>query len=130
MSATIKGCLVQLHCYVSGGFTFSHVCLRCCKETRGKRRRLDNAVAGTSKIQSFFVTTTAAEDTNSEGNPENSNVDVVGVAPPVPAPDDEAAAELAVAEQAPRGPVVQELYLTLDNRRIALSFSGAHGQAN
>ena len=42
---------------------------------------------------------------------------MVDVAPPVglPAPEDEAAAELAAAEPAPRGPVVQELYLTLDN---------------
>ena len=84
-------------------------------------------------MQSFFVTTTAAKDDNSEGNPGNSNVvDAVDVAPPVPAPDvappvpapdvappvpapDEAASEPAAAEPAPRGPVVQELYLTLDN---------------
>ena len=72
-------------------------------------------MAGTSKIQSFFVTTTAAKDENSEGNPGNSNVDAVDVAPPVPAPEDEAASEPAAAEPAPRGPVVQELYLTLDN---------------
>ena len=33
-------------------------------------------------------------------------------------PEDEAAAELAAAEPAPRGPVVQELYLTLDNPTV------------
>ena len=35
---------------------------------REKKRRLDNAVAGTSKSQSFFETTTADEDETSEGN--------------------------------------------------------------
>ena len=53
---------------------------------RGKKRRLDNVVAGTSKIQSFFVTTTAGEDETCEGNPGNSNGDVFDVAPPVPPP--------------------------------------------
>ena len=42
------------------------VCLRCCKKKRVKKRRLDNAVAGVSKILSFFVTTTAGEDETSE----------------------------------------------------------------
>ena len=72
-------------------------------------------MAGTSKIQSFFVNTTAAKDDNSEGNPGNSNADAVDVAPPVPTPEYEAASEPAASEPAPRGPVVQELYLTLDN---------------
>ena len=36
---------------------------------REKKRRLDNAVAGTSKSQSFIETTTADEDETSEGNP-------------------------------------------------------------
>ncbi len=34
---------------------------------REKKRRLDNAVADTSKSQSFFETTTADEDETSEG---------------------------------------------------------------
>ena len=53
----------------------------------------------------FFVTTTAGEDETSEGNPGNSNGDAVDVAPPVPASEDESAAELAAADSAPRGPV-------------------------
>ena len=84
-------------------------------------------MAGTSKILSFFVTTTASEDETSEGNPENSKRDAVDVAPSVPAPEDEAAAEpttaepttaepttaeptseAATAEAARRGPVVHE----------------------
>ena len=87
-------------------------------------------VAGTSKIRSFCVTTTASEDETSEGNPENSKRDAVDVAPSAPAPEDEAAAEPApendaaaepttmeptTAEPARRGPVVQELDLTLEN---------------
>ena len=63
------------------------------KKDREKKRRLDNAVAGTSKIRSFFVTITAGEDETSEGNPENSKRDAVDVALSVPAPEDEAAAE-------------------------------------
>ena len=80
-----------------------------------KKRRLDNAVADTGKIRSFFVTTTAGEDETFEGNPENSKRDAVDVAPSVPAPEDEAAAEPATPEPARRGPVVRELELTLDN---------------
>ena len=82
-------------------------------------------MAGTSKIRSFFVTTTSSEDETPEGNPENSKRDAVAVAPSEPAPEDEAAAEPATAEPktaeqttaepARRGPVVQELDLTLDN---------------
>ena len=64
----------------------------CCKK-RVKKRRLDNAVADTGKIRSFFVTTTAGEDETFEGNPENSKRDAVDVAPSVPAPEDEAAAD-------------------------------------
>ena len=60
------------------------------KKTRGKKRRLDNAVVGTSKSQNFFVTTTAGEDETSEANPRNSSGDAVDVAPPVPVPEDEA----------------------------------------
>ena len=93
------------------------------------------------KSGAFFVTTTAGEDETSEGNPENSKRDAVDVAPTVPAPENETAAEPATAEPATaepataeptmsepttteltmpeptrRGPVVQELYdLTLDN---------------
>ena len=62
----------------------------------------------------------AGEDETSEGNPGNSNSDVVDVAPPVPVPEDESAAETAAAEPAPRGPVVQELDLTLDNALFQL----------
>ena len=93
---------------------------------------MDNVVAGKSKIRSFFVTTTAGEVETSEGNPENSKRDAVDVelAPSAPAPDDEAAAEPTpeneaaaepttmeptTAETARRGPVVQELDLTLEN---------------
>ena len=81
---------------------------------REKKRRLDNAVTGTSKIQSCFETTTAGEDEPFEGNPANSNVDAVDVTPPVPAPEDEAAAQPPTAERA-RGPVDQALYMMLDN---------------
>ena len=112
---------------------------------REKKRRLDNAVAGTSKIRRF----TAGED--------DSKRDAVDVAPSVPAHEDEPAAEPspgnkaaavpttvtvepatvepataepttaepttaepttaepATAEPARRGPVDQELDLTLDN---------------
>ena len=47
----------------------------------------------------------------------NWNGDAVDVAHPVPAPDDETAAEPASAEPAQRGSVVQELgqAITLDN---------------
>ena len=55
-------------------------------------------MAGTSKIRCIFVTTTASEDETSEGNPENSKRDAVDVAPSVPAPEDEAAAEPTTAE--------------------------------
>ena len=87
-------------------------------------------MAGTSKIRSFCVTTTASDDETSEGHPENSKRDAVDVAPSAPAPEDEAAAEPApeneaaaepttmeptTAEPARRGPVGQELDLTLDN---------------
>ena len=57
---------------------------------REKNRPLDNAVAGTSKIRSIFVTTTAGEDETSEGNPGNRKSDAVDVTPSVPAPEDEA----------------------------------------
>ena len=97
------------------------------------------------KSGAFFVTTTAGEDETSEGNPENSKRDAVDVAPSVPAPEDDAAAKTApeneaaaepataepataepttaepttaepkAAEPARRGPVDQELDLTLDN---------------
>ena len=91
---------------------------------------MDNVVAGKSKIRSFCVTTTAGEDDTSDGNPESSKRDAVDVAPSAPAPEDEAAAEPAheneaaaepttmeptTAEPARRGPVVQELGLTLEN---------------
>ena len=45
------------------------------QKKREKKRRLDNAVADTSKIQSFFVTTAAGEDETSESSPENSKGD-------------------------------------------------------
>ena len=64
-------------------------------------------MAGTSKIEIFFITTTAGEDETQRPNQEIA-VDVVDVAPPLPAPEDESAAETAAAEPAP-GPVVQEL---------------------
>ena len=82
---------------------------------RVKKHRLDNTVADTSKIRSFFVTTTAGEDGTFEGNPENSKRDAVDVAQSVPAPEDEAAAEPATAEPTRRLPVVQELYMAVDN---------------
>ena len=75
-------CLLQLkfvlHCYVSAGLTSAPLglCLRCCKKTRGKKRRLDNAVAGMSHRP------TAGEGETSEGNLGNSNGDAVDVAPP------------------------------------------------
>ena len=47
------------------------------------------------------VKSTAGEDETCEGNPGNSNGDAFDVAPPVPAPEDESAAETAAAEPAP-----------------------------
>ena len=87
---------------------------------RENKCRLDNVVSGTSKIRSLCVTTAAGEDETSEGNPENGKRDAVDVAPSVPAPENEAAVEptttaSVTAEQEHRGPVVQELDLTLDN---------------
>ena len=82
---------------------------------REKMRRLDNAVGGTSKIQTFFETPKPGEVETSEGNPGNSNGDAVDVAPLVPAPEDEEAAEQAAAKTSPHGPVVQELDMMLDN---------------
>ena len=71
-------------------------------------------MAGTSNIRSFCVTTTAGKDETSAGNPENSKRDAVDVAPSVPAPEDEAAAEPTTmepttTESARRGMVVHEL---------------------
>ena len=92
--------------------------------------------AASSKIRGFFVTTTAGEDETSEGNPENSKRDAVDVAPSVPAPEDEAAAEPTTteptttepttAEPARCGPVVRELVLTLDNPTDPRSLSTGH----
>ncbi len=65
-------------------------------------------MASTSKIQSFFVTTTAGKVETSDGNPGHSNHDAVDVASPVPASEDEAATEPATAEPAPRGPAVHD----------------------
>ena len=47
------------------------------------------------------VKSTAGEDETCEENPGNSNGDAFDVAPPVPAPGDESAAETAAAEPAP-----------------------------
>ena len=96
---------------VPAGVTFSPVCLRCCKNTR-KNRRLDNAVAGTSNFYNpeLFVTTTAGEDETSEANPLNRNGDAFDVASRY-----QAVAELAAAEPATRGSVVQEYTCPLDN---------------
>ena len=44
-----------------------------------------------ARIKELFVTTTAGVDETTEGNPGNRNGDTVEVAPPVPAPEDEAA---------------------------------------
>ena len=51
------------------------------QKNREKKRRLDNAVAGTSEIHSFFVTTTASEDETFKDNLGNSNGDAIDVAP-------------------------------------------------
>ena len=125
MYATINVCSVQLHCDVSVGFTSVPVCLRCYKK-RGKKRRLDNAVAGTSKILSFFVTTTAGEDETCEGNPGNSNSHAFDVAPPVPAPERRIGggnSSGGTSTRTPPGPILQELglYLTVDNQCPRLS---------
>ena len=64
-------------------------------------------MAGTSKIQRFFVTTTAGADETPRAIQE-IEVAAVDVAPPLPAPEDESAAETAAAESAP-GPVVLKL---------------------
>ena len=104
---------------------------------KNERRSVDWTVRWPTLVTSgaFFLTTMAGEDETSECNPENTQRDAVDVAPSVPAPEDEAAAEPApeneaaaepataepttaeptTAEPARRGPVVQELDLTLDN---------------
>ena len=64
-------------------------------------------MAGTSKIQRFFVTTTAGEDETQRANQEIA-MDAFDVTPPLPALEDESTAETAATEPAP-GPVVQEL---------------------
>ena len=69
-------------------------------------------MAGTSKIHRFFVTTTAGED-ETPRTIQEIEVAAIDVAPPLPAPEDESAAETTAAESAP-GPLVQE-FLTLDN---------------
>ena len=92
---------------------YTFVCLR--RRVRAAKRRLRNAVAATKKIHSLFVTTTAGDGEISEGNLGNSNGDSVDVAPPVPEPEVEVAAESVAAEPAPRGMVVPELVLTLDD---------------
>ena len=51
-------------------------------------------MAGTSKIRNFFCN----EDETSEGNPENSKRNAVDVAPSVPAPGEESAAEPTTME--------------------------------
>ena len=78
-------------------------CIPSVLQTNERR----SVVAGTSKIQSFFETTTASEVETSEGNPGNINGDAVDVAPPVPAPEEEAAAEPAATKPSPHGPIVQ-----------------------
>ena len=75
---------------------------------REKKRRLDNAVAGTSKIRRFVLTTTAGEDETSEGNLENSKREAVDVAPSVPAPEDAAAAEPAPEHEPAAVPTMAE----------------------
>ena len=69
------------------------LCFQCSETKREKKRRWHNSVAGSSKIQSFFVTTTTGK-----------------------------AAEPAAAEPAPRGQVVQELDLTLGNPTLRALF--------
>ena len=64
-------------------------------------------MAGTSKIQRFFVTTTAGEDETQRANQKIAE-DAVDVAPPLPAPEDESAAEPAAAEPEP-GAVVHTI---------------------
>ena len=82
---------------------------------KNERRGVDWTMQWPARVNSgafFFVTTsrlTTGEDDTSEGNPENNKRDAVDVAPSVPAPEDEAAAEPTTAEPARRGPVVQEL---------------------
>ena len=74
-------------------------------------------MAGTSKIRSLFVTTTAGEDETSEGNPENSKRDAVDVVPSVPAPEDEAAAEPALENDAAAEPTTTEPAMAEPARR-------------
>ena len=92
------------------------VCVRCCKQTREDASTGQCRGRGTSKIQTFYETPKPGEVETTEGNPGNSNGgDAVDVAPPVPAPEDEEAAEPEAAKTSPHGPVVQELDMMLDN---------------
>ena len=83
MSAVIKVCLVQLHCDVSAGFTFSPVCLRLCK-TKEEEASTGQCSGRHEFKPEHFATTTAGEDETTEGNPGNRNGDAVEVAPPEP----------------------------------------------
>ena len=73
--------------------------------------------ASTGQCRGRHELTTAGEGETSEGNLGNSNGDAVDVAPPVQASEDEVAAELAAADSAPRGPVVQWSYIGLTDAR-------------
>ena len=73
--------------------------------------------ASTGQCGGRHELTTAGEGETSEGNLGNSNGDAVDVAPPVQASEDEVAAELAAADSAPRGPVVQWSYIGLTDAR-------------
>ena len=57
---------------------------------------------------SFFVTIAADDDDTSESNPQNSKRDAVDVAPSVPAPEVEAAAEPALENEAAAEPTTAE----------------------
>ena len=83
MSAAIKMCLVFIVMYPSNKGLRLYASGAAKK--REKKLRLDSAVADTSKIRSFFLTSMAGEDETSECNPENSKRDAVDVAPSVPA---------------------------------------------
>ena len=64
------------------------------KKTDG--RSIDWTIRWSARVKS-----TAGEDETCERNPGNSNGDAFDVAPRGPAPEDESAAETAVAEPAP-----------------------------
>ena len=88
-----------------GRINFRAYASRTAKKVKKMKRRLDNVVA--ARAQS-----SVGEDETSDGNPGNINGAEIDVAPPA---YQRLKTKQTAAEPAPRGSVLQELDLTLDN---------------